>query len=60
MGNKRLASLEDWERFEASIGHESDPVPASVVEDLLKEAGFTQATRYFGSYLIDAWFVVKA
>ncbi|MBM7107698.1 tRNA (cmo5U34)-methyltransferase [Brevibacillus laterosporus] len=52
--------LEDWERFEASIGRESDLVPASIVQELLEQAGFTHATRYFGSYFVDGWFAVKA
>lgn len=52
--------LQEWEQFADSIGHGSDPVPASMVAELLEEAGFTQVTRYFGSYLIDGWFAVKA
>ncbi|MBN3526590.1 hypothetical protein [Paenibacillus apiarius] len=52
--------LQEWEQFAASIGQGSDPVPASAVAELLAEAGFTQATHYFGSYLIDGWFAVKA
>ncbi|MCP1359311.1 class I SAM-dependent methyltransferase [Aneurinibacillus migulanus] len=51
--------IQDWERFAASLGRESDPVRDSVVRGLLEEAGFTQITRYFGSYLINAWFAVK-
>ncbi|MEI7024923.1 class I SAM-dependent methyltransferase [Paenibacillus sp. y28] len=52
--------LQDWERFAASIGNESDPVPPAVVVDLLTEAGFSQISCFFGAYLIDAWFAVKA
>lgn len=52
-------SLPEWERFAASIGHESDPVPAEVVQELLEEAGFRHSARYFGSYLIDAWFAIR-
>ncbi|MCR8996297.1 class I SAM-dependent methyltransferase [Brevibacillus halotolerans] len=51
---------EDWERFEASIGLQSDPIPSSVVQELLEQSGFTHATRYFGSYFIDGWFAIKA
>lgn len=53
-------SIQEWERFAASVGRESDPVPASEVLELLEETGFTQATHYFGSYLINAWYVVKS
>lgn len=53
-------SIQEWERFAASIGRESDPVPALEVLELLEETGFTQATHYFGSYLINAWYVVKS
>ncbi|NEW05727.1 class I SAM-dependent methyltransferase [Paenibacillus sp. SYP-B3998] len=52
-------SLQEWERFAASIGCETDPEPASVIKELLAEAGFLETTRYFGSYLIDAWCAVK-
>lgn len=51
--------LAEWERFAASIGRESDPVSAAVVQELLEEAGFRESTRYFGSYLIDAWFAIR-
>ncbi|AZK47880.1 class I SAM-dependent methyltransferase [Paenibacillus lentus] len=53
-------SLQEWERFAASIGRESDPIPDYEVLELLEKAGFTQVTHYFGSYLIDAWYVVKS
>ncbi|WP_438351022.1 class I SAM-dependent methyltransferase [Paenibacillus sp. FA6] len=53
-------SLQEWERFAASIDNESDPIPAETVMELLAEVGFTQATRYFGAYLIDAYFAVKS
>jgi tRNA (cmo5U34)-methyltransferase len=52
-------SLENWERFAASMGRESDPVPDTVIQELLADAGFTDVTRYFGAFLIDAWFAVK-
>ncbi|RNB57372.1 class I SAM-dependent methyltransferase [Brevibacillus gelatini] len=52
-------ALAEWERFAASLGNESDPIPAANVQELLAEAGFEHATRYFGSYLIHAWFAVK-
>ncbi len=52
--------LEEWEQFSASIGRESDPIPDHEVLELLERTGFTQATHYFGSYLINAWYVVKS
>lgn len=52
-------TLEEWERFAASMGRESDPVPSSVAQELMEEAGFEHVSRYFGSYLIEAWFAVK-
>ncbi|MNI55698.1 bifunctional 3-demethylubiquinone-9 3-methyltransferase/ 2-octaprenyl-6-hydroxy phenol methylase [compost metagenome] len=51
--------LQEWQKFENSIGVESDPIPASVMESLMLEAGFTQITRYYGAFLIDGWFAVK-
>ncbi|MGG1658341.1 class I SAM-dependent methyltransferase [Brevibacillus sp. NRS-1366] len=51
--------IPEWERFAASIGNESDPVSATVVQALLEEAGFREPTRYFGSYLVDAWFAIR-
>lgn len=52
-------AMAEWERFAASPGNESDPIPESHVQALMAEAGFEHATRYFGSYLVHAWFAVK-
>ncbi|MCP1305772.1 class I SAM-dependent methyltransferase [Paenibacillus tyrfis] len=52
-------SEQEWERFAASIGRESDPVSSSSVLELLGEAGFIQPVRYFGSYFVEAWCAVK-
>ncbi|ALA41282.1 MULTISPECIES: class I SAM-dependent methyltransferase [Paenibacillus] len=52
-------SLEDWERFAASIGRESNPVSNAAIQELLIEAGFTHITRYYGAFLVNAWFAVK-
>ncbi|KPV59451.1 SAM-dependent methyltransferase [Paenibacillus sp. A3] len=52
-------SSQEWERFAASIGRESDPISSSSVLELLGEAGFTQPIRYFGSYFVEAWCAVK-
>ncbi|WNS41976.1 class I SAM-dependent methyltransferase [Paenibacillus sp. MMS20-IR301] len=51
---------EQWQTFEQSFGVTSHPLPAEEMEQLLKEAGFTSASRFFGSYLIDGWAAVKA
>ncbi|WP_262685555.1 class I SAM-dependent methyltransferase [Paenibacillus baimaensis] len=51
---------EEWERFAASIGQESDPISAEDVAMLLQEAGFTHTSRYFGSYLIEGYFCFKS
>ncbi|MEK8128226.1 class I SAM-dependent methyltransferase [Paenibacillus filicis] len=51
--------LEDWERFEASIGVETDPVDSVELEELLLEAGFEQLSRFFGSFLIEGYFALK-
>jgi tRNA (cmo5U34)-methyltransferase len=52
--------LEEWEQFHTSLGKESDPAPESDIEALLAEAGFIQATRYFGAFLIHGWMAFKA
>ncbi|MDN4084771.1 class I SAM-dependent methyltransferase [Paenibacillus polymyxa] len=52
-------SLEDWERFAASIGRESNPVSNAAIQELLIDAGFTHITRYYGAFLVNAWFAVK-
>ncbi|MGG4221280.1 class I SAM-dependent methyltransferase [Paenibacillus jamilae] len=52
-------SLEDWERFAASIGRESNPVSNAAIQKLLIDAGFTHITRYYGAFLVNAWFAVK-
>jgi len=50
---------EDWLRFATSPGIQSDPIPSSVVEQLLEECGFRHAERYFGAFLIDGWLAFK-
>lgn len=51
---------EQWQTFEQSFGVTSHPIPAGEMERLLREAGFTAVSRFFGSYLIDGWVAVKA
>lgn len=50
-------TLDEWERFAASIG--SDPVSAQELTALLHEAGFTNTSRFFGSYLIEGYIAFK-
>lgn len=50
---------EEWEQFERSFGETSYPIPAEVMEALIRDAGFSVVTRYFGSYLIDGCFAIK-
>lgn len=52
-------TLDEWERFAASIGRESDPVSAQELTALLHEAGFTNTSRFFGSYLIEGYIAFK-
>ncbi|MFF2907882.1 class I SAM-dependent methyltransferase [Paenibacillus sp. NPDC057934] len=49
----------DWQKFAESIGVTSHLIPSQEVELLLQEAGFSTISRYFGSYLVDAWFAFK-
>ncbi|ETT71631.1 tRNA (cmo5U34)-methyltransferase [Paenibacillus sp. FSL R7-277] len=51
---------EQWQTFEQSFGVISHPLHAEEIEELLKEAGFTAVSRFFGAYLIDGWVAVKA
>ncbi|OWR31472.1 hypothetical protein CDO73_07020 [Saccharibacillus sp. O23] len=50
---------EDWRRFAASLGPQSDPIPAAEVESLLEECGFVRPQRYFGAFLIDGWLTFR-
>ncbi|MEO3947731.1 class I SAM-dependent methyltransferase [Gorillibacterium sp. CAU 1737] len=51
---------EEWDRFEASFGPNilpkgSDPVSSDEVPMLLEEAGFADAVRFFGAFLIEGY-----
>ncbi len=50
---------EDWLRFAASLGPQSDPLPAEEVECLLRECGYAKPQRYFGAFLIDGWLTFR-
>ena len=39
---------EEWERFAASLGRESDPISSEEMTQLLTECGFSHITRYLG------------
>lgn len=52
-------SEEEWEAAVNAIGESSHPIPSADVEELLREVGFTQITRYFSAYAIDGWCAVK-
>lgn len=51
---------EEWECFSQSMGNDSHPVPDYVLRELLQAAGFQEVTRYFGAFLVEGWFAVKA
>ncbi|AIQ50262.1 class I SAM-dependent methyltransferase [Paenibacillus sp. FSL R7-0331] len=51
--------LGDWEQFAASFGVTSHPLQAAEMELLLKQAGFTQLSGFFGSFLINGWTAVR-
>ncbi|MFC3747200.1 class I SAM-dependent methyltransferase [Paenibacillus sp. GCM10012306] len=49
----------EWQQFADSFGVTSHPLPSKEVELLLEEAGFNTISRYFSSYLVEAWFAFK-
>lgn len=51
---------EDWERFAASFGQDSHPIPVEQVVALLEEAGFSVVTRYFGSFLVEGLLAIRS
>lgn len=52
-------TLEDWERFAATIGTQTDIVTANEIEHLLSEAGFTTVSCFFSSFLIVGFCAIK-
>ncbi|ASA26289.1 hypothetical protein B9T62_11710 [Paenibacillus donghaensis] len=52
-------TLQQWEQFEQSFGITSHPLPAEEIEEMLRQAGFTAISRFFGSYRVDGWMAVK-
>lgn len=50
---------EEWERFAASLGRESDPISAEQMIELMKECGFSHITRYFGAFWVEAYYAKR-
>ncbi|MDR6723803.1 tRNA (cmo5U34)-methyltransferase [Paenibacillus amylolyticus] len=49
-------TVDEWERFADSLGQESDPISSEVMIQLLQECGFTDITRYFGSFWVEGYY----
>lgn len=52
-------SEEEFAKFKNSIGQSTEPISSEKVYSLLEECGFTDISRYFGSYLIDGFMAFK-
>ncbi|MBB6023853.1 tRNA (cmo5U34)-methyltransferase [Paenibacillus sp. JGP012] len=50
---------DEWERFAASLGQQSDPISTEVAMQLLEECGFSQITRYFGAFWVEGYYAYK-
>lgn len=50
---------EEWERFAASLGQQSDPVSGELMVELLGECGFCGMTRYFGAFWVEAYYAIR-
>lgn len=50
----------DWERFAASLGHESDPVSGEELVRLLRDCGYKNSTRYFGAFWVEGYYAIRA
>ncbi|WP_313894069.1 class I SAM-dependent methyltransferase [Psychrobacillus sp.] len=51
--------IEEWNRFEESIGASIHMHPSLEIESLLQREGFKNITRFFSAYLVDGWFAIK-
>lgn len=49
-------TADEWERFADSLGRESDPISSEMMVQLLKECGFADITRYFGSFWVEGYY----
>ncbi|WP_416148327.1 class I SAM-dependent methyltransferase [Salipaludibacillus sp. HK11] len=50
---------EEFSKFNASFGEQTDPIPSEDLVSLLHESGFSDVNRYFGSYLIEGYMAFK-
>ncbi|WP_253298884.1 class I SAM-dependent methyltransferase [Paenibacillus barcinonensis] len=50
---------EEWERFAASLGEQSDPVSGGLMVQLLAECGFSRMTRFFGAFWVEAYYAIR-
>ncbi|WP_053782067.1 class I SAM-dependent methyltransferase [Paenibacillus xylanivorans] len=50
---------EEWERFAASLGRESDPISSELMIELLAECGFSHITRYFGAFWVEGYYAKR-
>lgn len=50
---------EEWDRFSASLGQQSDPVSGELMVQLLAECGFSLMTRYFGAFWVEAYYASR-
>ncbi|WFR61541.1 class I SAM-dependent methyltransferase [Paenibacillus amylolyticus] len=50
---------EEWERFAASLGRESDPIYSEEMTQLLTECGFSHITRYFGAFWVEGYYASR-
>ncbi|MBE7678998.1 class I SAM-dependent methyltransferase [Paenibacillus sp. P13VS] len=50
---------EEWDRFAASLGRESDPISSEQTVALLSECGFTHITRYFGAFWVEGYYAIR-
>ncbi|MDN8589355.1 class I SAM-dependent methyltransferase [Paenibacillus sp. 11B] len=51
---------EEWERFAASLGRESDPISSEQMIELLAECGFSYITRYFGAFWVEGYYAKRS
>ncbi|SHN55106.1 tRNA (cmo5U34)-methyltransferase [Paenibacillus sp. ov031] len=51
--------LEEWERFAASLGRESDPISSEQMIELMRECGFSHITRYFGAFWVEGYYAKR-
>ncbi|PWW36664.1 MULTISPECIES: class I SAM-dependent methyltransferase [Paenibacillus] len=50
---------DEWERFAASLGRESDPISSEQMVELMKECGFSHITCYFGAFWVEGYYAKR-